>query len=99
MERMASAPRCGGVSNLEGKYICRQRFELQFEAVEIVAPESRGKNMLNLLVIAGDSQFLSGATDRQVVDEDLGLIESAVGDAGQFTKLEISQVLDTDPDS
>ena len=93
------APRGGRLGRLEWNDFSREQFELQFEAVEVVAAEGRGKNPANLIVVARDFEFFGGAADGQVVDEDLRLIEGAVGDAGQFAEFEVAEMLNADPDA
>jgi len=82
--------RCRGFGRFERKDFSRQQFALQLKAIKVIAAKRRSENATNLIVIASDLEFLNGATNRQIVDEDLGLIEGAVGDAGQFSKFEIA---------
>jgi hypothetical protein len=52
-----------------------------------------------LLVIPCDFEFFGGAANREIVDEDLRLIERTMSDAGQLSELEVAEVLNADPDS
>ena len=97
-ERVSGAASGRRVGRFERNNFPREQFELQFETVEIVAIEGRGKNAANLIVVARDFELLGSAADGQVVDEDLRLVEGAVGDAGQFAKFEIAEMLDANPD-
>src|SRR5947209_13242587 len=79
--------------------LSRKKLKRQFEAIKVVAAECREQDSTHLLIVAGDLQFLSGATDRQIIDENLGLIQRAMGNAGQLSKFQISEMLNADPDS
>src|SRR5580658_1119136 len=76
-----------------------EEFEFHVKPIEIVGAECSLEDVPNLLVVASRFEFLGGSTDRKVVDEDLALLESALGDAAEFTQLEVAQALDADPDA
>src|SRR5271170_5996798 len=76
-----------------------EELEFHVKAVEIVGAEGSLEDMPNLLVVASGFEFLGGATDGKVVDEDLALLESALGDAAEFTQLEVAEALDANPDA
>jgi hypothetical protein len=99
MEGMTGSARGGGIERFDGANFSGKHRDTQFETIEVVAAEGREENPANLIVIASDFEFLRGAADGQIVDENLGLVEGTVGDAGQFTEFEIAKVLNTDPDS
>ncbi len=99
MEGMTVSTRSWGIEQFDGASFSGKQRDVQVEAIEVVATEGREKNPANLLVIASDFEFLRGAAEGQIVDENLGLVEGAVRDAGQFTEFEIAEVLNADPDS
>jgi len=99
MEGMTGSKRGGGIERFDGANFSGKHCDTQFETIEVVAAKGREENPANLIEIASDFEFLRGAADGQIVDENLGLVEGTVRDAGQFTEFEIAKVLNTDPDS
>ena len=73
--------------------------ELKLEGIEIVAAEGGYQHGAQLIEIAGHFQFLDGAADGKVIDDDLPLIDGALGHAPQFTELEIVEMLDAKPNA
>ena len=64
-----------------------------------MAAEGGNQDFSHLIIIARNLEFLGGAADGHVVYEDLRLVERAVGNASQFAKFQITEMLNTDPDS
>src|SRR5882672_1025067 len=77
----------------------REELERHVKAVEVVGAEGGLKNATNLVVVAGSLEFFTGAADGKVVDEDLALLEGALGDSTQLTQLKIAEALHADPDA
>ena len=70
-----------------------------FEGVEVVGDESSFEYAANLIVVSGDLQLFGGSAYGEIVNDDLPLLESTLGDATEFAKFEITQALDADPDA
>src|SRR5579862_8554591 len=87
------------VVGFECKRVRRRMRQLQLDGVEIVGAESIHENVADLFEIAGGLQLFHGATNGEIVYENLRLIESALGDACQFAELEIAKVLNSHPDA
>src|SRR4051794_32019354 len=96
---MRTAARRRRLDEFERKDFTRLQIKLQFKAVEVVAAEGGQQNAADLLVIASNFELFGGAADRQIIHENLRLIECAVRHAGELAELEISEVLHTNPDS
>ena len=73
--------------------------DLHVKSVKVICAEGRDQNAAHLVIIASNLQFFGCAPDRQVVDDDLALVKSALGYASQFSELKIAQVLDANPDT
>src|SRR5579864_1157106 len=99
MEGMTVSAVRGSIERLEGANFSGKQRDIQIETIEVVAAEGREENSANLIEIASNFEFLRGAADGQIVDEDLRLVECALRYAGEFTKFEIAEVLNTDPNS
>ena len=99
MKGMAVSAGRETIERFDGANFSGKQRDVQVETIKVVAAEGREENPANLIEIASDFEFFSGAADGQIVDENLGLVEGAVRDAGQFTEFEIAEVLNTDPDS
>ncbi len=76
-----------------------KELESNVKPVEVIRAEGRLQNAPNLVVIASRFEFFRGSTDGKIVDNDLALFERALGDATEFTQLEIAEALDADPDA
>src|SRR5882762_1703162 len=74
-------------------------FEFPFHGVEVVAFECRLHDAADLLVIPSHPQFSERASDRHVVDENLRLFHGPHSHAAQHTKLDVPEMLDTDPNT
>jgi hypothetical protein len=99
MEGMTVSAGGESIERFDGANFSGKHRDIQFETIEVVAAESGEENPANLMEIASDFEFLRGAADGQVIDENLRLAECALRDAGQFTEFEIAEVLNTNPDS
>ncbi len=62
-------------------------------------PNAASEDAANLLVIAGDLEFFGRTADREIVHENLRLVERAMRNAGQFSELEVAEMLNADPDA
>ena len=72
MEGMTGSARGGGIERFDGSKFSGKQRDIQIETIEVVAAEGREENPANLIEIASDFEFLSGAADGQIVDENLG---------------------------
>jgi hypothetical protein len=96
---MVASGRRWSIERFRGDTLPGKERDIQAEAIEVITTRGGQENPADLIVVASDLEFLGGAADGEIVDENLGLIEGAVRDAGQFTELEIAEVLNADPDS
>src|SRR5580692_3300021 len=95
-----SAPRLRAwLGSVRGTGFAGEELEANVEAIEIVGAEGCLQNAPNLVIITRHFQLLGGSTDGKVVDENLTLFESALGNAAEFPQLEIAEALDADPDA
>ncbi len=76
-----------------------KKFESSVKPVKIIGSEGALQYPANLLVIASPFQFLRGSPNGKIIDDDLTLFERALRYPAQFTQLEITQSLHTDPDA
>src|ERR1035441_509858 len=70
---------------------------LKLKSVEIIALEGRDQNTAHLFEIASDFQFLDCAAYREIVDDDLTLLNGALRHSTQFSKLRVVQLLHSQP--
>src|ERR1039458_1636361 len=66
---------------------------LKLKSVEIIALEARDQDSAPLAEIASDFQFLDCAAYREIVDDDLTLLNGALRHSTQFAKLWVVQLL------
>src|SRR5215468_3172749 len=76
-----------------------QQSDVQIEGIQIVRAERGDQYPAQLLIIRRYLQFGTSASDSEVVDHDLTLLERALGYSSNFTELQISEMLNTQPDS
>ncbi len=97
VERAGYAADRGFIS--DQNYGAGEQVESQIKRVEIVAAEGGEEDSADLIEVARDLKFFGGAANRQIVYENLRLVEGAVGDAGEFSEFEVAEVLHADPDT
>ena len=64
---------------------------------DVIVTESDLENTADLIVVGSHLQLLDGTTDREVVNEYLPLLHRAPSDPAKLAKLQIPQVLHTEP--
>ena len=72
---------------------------MQFECIEIIVIEGGDQDAAHLSEISGRFQLLDCAAHRKIVDNNLPLVNGALRHSPQFAKLEVVQVLDSQPDA
>src|SRR5229473_5470353 len=96
---LTAALGCSRLGCYHGMGLAGEEFERDVKAVEIVGHEGGLQNAANLIVVASGFEFFPGAADGKVVDDDLALLEGALGNATQLTQLKIAEALHADPDA
>src|SRR5277367_3660565 len=91
------APMKMTVRFVQHRLIAGKRPELEFEGIEIIAGEGGDQHGAELVEIFGDFELLFGAAHGKIVNHDLALVDSALRHSAQFTKLQVIEMLDTQP--
>src|SRR5580700_165664 len=100
MKRDFAAPGLdAGLRGARGSGLAGKKFEPDIEPVKVIGAEGGLEDPANLVVIANGFEFLSGSTDGEVVDNNLALLEGALGYAAQLAQLEIAEALHSNPDA
>src|SRR3982074_1870269 len=73
--------------------------DLHVKSVKVICAECRDQGGAHRFISASNLQFFRCAPNCQVVDDDLALVQSAMGYSSQFSELKIAQVLDANPDT
>src|ERR1035438_4855072 len=82
----------------EGACMIAERMHyLQLKSVEIIALEGRNQDIAHLFEIDSDLEFLDCAAYREIVDNDLTLLNGALRHSTQFAKLRVVQLLHSQP--
>ena len=97
VRELAPAQRTGRVPML-GR-IAGQRLNMQLKGVEIVVFEGGGQNTADLVEVGRHFEFFDRAAHGKIVDDDLALLDGALRHPPQFAKLQVVQMLDTQPDA
>src|SRR3954471_16037491 len=94
-----SRPMIGFMQFTESALISRKRLELQFKGIEIVAVESSQQDIANLIVTGSNFQLFDCAPDGEIVNHNLALLHGTQSDAAKLAKLQIIQMLNSQPDT
>ncbi len=68
-------------------------FRPQFEGVEVIGIESGGKYPADLLKVVRDLEFFGCSTDGKIVDENVPLLDGSLRNPADFTKFQVSKML------
>ena len=79
--------------------LAAKNVEAKIETIEVIGAEGGFQYAANLSVVAGHVEFLSGAADSKIIDDNLALVESSLGGARQLTKFQVAKTLHSDPDA
>src|SRR6266480_2270971 len=71
----------------------------QVKTIEVVAVECSDENATDLVEVACELEFLSGASNRKIIHKNMALLDSALCDATEFAEFEITKMLNTQPNT
>src|SRR6184192_2042856 len=71
----------------------------QIKTIEVVAVKRGHENAADLMEIACELEFLSRASNREIIHKNMALLDSALGDTTEFAEFEITKMLNTKPDT
>jgi hypothetical protein len=75
MQGMVASGRRWSIERFRGDVVSGKERDIQAEAIEVITTEGGQENPADLIVVASDLEFLGGAADGEIVDENLGLID------------------------
>ncbi len=76
-----------------------RNFRSQFKGIKIIGIERSRECAADLLEAFCDFEFLSRTPDREVIDEDVSLLDGPLRDPSNFAKFKVAEMLHTDPDA
>ena len=71
----------------------------QIKTIEVVAVKRGHENAADLMEIACELEFLSRASNREIIHKNMALLDSTLGDTTEFAEFEITKMLNTKPDT
>ena len=71
----------------------------QIKTIEVVAVKRGHENAADLMEIACELEFLSRASNREIIHKNMALLDSALGDTTEFAEFEITKMLNTQPNT